>query len=80
MKKAIIAILYSIISVFWLFFSALCISVLWLTGPGTNDWEEDAMFIPIGIIMLIIWMISFIALVFSFKNKKKTTDANSDMS
>ncbi|MCH5208146.1 MAG: hypothetical protein J1F04_04630 [Oscillospiraceae bacterium] len=80
MKKVLIGILYSIFSVFWLFFTVIFTSALWLEKPGTNDWKEDAMFIPIGIIMLIIWIISFIALIFSFKNKKKTTDTNSDLS
>lgn len=79
MKKVIIGILYSILSLFWLFFSILFTSALWLEKPGTNDWKEDAMFIPIGIIMLIIWIISLIALIFICKNKKKTTDKNSDL-
>lgn len=77
-KKIIIGIIYSIISVFWLFLSTLFVSAIWLEGPGTNDWSEDAMFIPIGIIMFIIWVISFIALIYSFKNKNDSIGADSD--
>lgn len=68
-KKVFIVIIYSILSVFWLFFSILFTSALWLEKPGTNDWKEDAMFIPIGIVMLIIWIISLIPLILSFKRK-----------
>lgn len=38
------------------------------------------MFIPIGVIMIIIWAISLIALVLSFKNKKKAIDIEPDSS
>lgn len=78
MKKVFIGIAYSIFSVFWLFFSILFTSAIWLEKPGTNDWKEDSMFIPIGIIMLIIWVVSLIALIFAFK-KKTSTDTNSDL-
>lgn len=70
MKKVYIGIIYSIFSVFWLFFAVLFTSALWLEKPGTNDWKEDSMFIPIGIIMIIAWVISLIALMVKFKNKK----------
>lgn len=77
MKKVITGIAYSIFSVFWLFFSVLFLSALWLEKLGTNEWEEDSMFIPIGIIMLIIWVVSLIALIFAFK-KKISSDTDSD--
>lgn len=77
-KIIIISIIYSIISVFWLFLSTLFVSAIWLEGPGSKEWSEDAMFIPIGIIMFIIWVISFIALIYSFKNKNDSTDTDSD--
>lgn len=79
MKKFLVGIIYSIVSVFWLFFSILFTSALWLEKPGTNDWKEDSMFIPIGIIMLIIWTISLISIISSLKNKKKTSNKNSDL-
>lgn len=79
MKKIFSWIIYSIVSVFWLFFSILFTSALWLEKPGTNDWTEDSMFIPIGIIMLIIWTISLISIISSLKNKKKTSNKNSDL-
>lgn len=72
MEKAVIGILYIVFSVIWLFFSIIFSSALWLEGPGTKEWKEDAMFIPIGIIMLLLWIISLIPLVNALKNKKKT--------
>lgn len=78
MKKIILGIIYSIISVFWLSIAVLFTSALWLEKPGTNDWKEDSMFIPIGIIMLIIWVITLIALIYSFRSKNKTSEINSD--
>lgn len=80
MKKIITGIIYSIVSVFWLFFAVLFTSALWLEGPGSKDWEEDAMFIPIGIIMLIAWAISLVALIMHFKSSKNMSDANADIS
>ncbi len=26
------------------------------SAPGTKEWEEDAIFIPIGFVMLVIWL------------------------
>lgn len=80
MKKAFIGIIYSIVSVFWLFFAVLFTSALWLESPGSKDWEEDAMFIPIGIIMLAVWAISLVALILHFKNSKNISDTGADIS
>ncbi|MBQ8724729.1 MAG: hypothetical protein IJY74_03545 [Oscillospiraceae bacterium] len=77
-KKIIISIIYSIVSVFWLFLSTLFVSAIWLESTGTKEWSEDAMFIPIGIIMFIIWVISLIALIYSFKNKNDSIGTDSD--
>lgn len=74
MKKAVIGILYSVLSILWLFLAILFTSALWLEKPGTNDWQEDFMFIPIGIIMLVIWSISFIVLLFRLKRYKRSVD------
>ena len=51
MKKVAVGILYSVLSVFWLYVSLVFTSAWWLDKPGTYDWEEDAMFIPIGFLM-----------------------------
>lgn len=80
MKKIITGIIYSIVSVFWLFFAVLFTSALWLESPGSKDWEEDAMFIPIGIIMLVIWAISLVTLILRFKSTKNVSDTNADIS
>ena len=72
MKKAFISIIYIIFSIGWLFFSIIFVSPLWLDFAGTNSWKEDSMFIPIGFIMMIVWIISLIIFIVSFRNKKKT--------
>lgn len=45
--------------------------MLWLEKPGTNDWQEAALFIPVGIIMFIIWLAGFIAILLSFMKTLK---------
>lgn len=70
MKKVIVGILYVILSVIWLFLAVVFTSTLWLTSPGTNDWTEDAMFIPIGIVMGILWAVSLVFLMIKIKGRK----------
>lgn len=74
MKKAMIGILYIVVSIPWLFLAILFTSALWLEKSGTNDWQEDFMFIPIGIIMLVIWSISFILFISRLKKYLKSAD------
>ena len=70
MKKVIAGILYVIFSVIWLFLAVVFTSTLWLTSPGTNDWAEDAMFIPIGIVMGVLWTVSLVFLMVRIKGRK----------
>lgn len=70
MKKFIATVFYALFSVFWLFLSIVFTSALWETSPGSNDWKEDSMFIPVGIIMIGLWIVSF--LLFLIKLKKKS--------
>ncbi len=70
-KKVAVGILYSVLSVFWLYVSLVFTSAWWLDKPGTYDWEEDAMFIPIGFLMFGFWIISLVVLVFWLKKKKE---------
>mgnify|MGYP003593101979 CR=1 FL=1 len=72
MRQAFKSITYIICSICWLFFSIIFVSPLWLDSAGTNSWKEDSMFIPIGFIMMIVWIISLIIFIVSFRNKKKT--------
>lgn len=40
------------------------------SSPGSKDWEEDVMFIPVGYIMLVIWLIAmFLSYYILRKNK-----------
>ncbi len=42
------------------------------SAPGTKDWEEDRMFIPVGYIMIAVWLA---AMVFScYKLRKNKSD------
>lgn len=42
------------------------------SGPGTKDWDEERMFIPVGYAMLVIWLI---VMFFSFyKLRENKTD------
>ncbi len=70
-KKVAVGILYSVLSVFWLYVSLVFTSAWWLDKPGTYDCEEDAMFIPIGFLMFGFWIISLVVLVFWLKKKKE---------
>lgn len=38
------------------------------SAPGTKEWEEDAIFIPIGFVMLVIWLI---VMFFSYYKLRK---------
>lgn len=71
MKKVAVGILYSVLSVFWLYVSLVFTSAWWLDKLGTYDCEEDAMFIPIGFLMFGFWIISLVVLVFWLKKKKE---------
>lgn len=37
-------------------------------GPGTKDWDEEQMFISVGYVMLVIWLI---VMFFSFYELRK---------
>lgn len=38
--------------------------------PGSKEWEEDKIFIPIGYIMLIIWLIAMLSSYYKLKKSK----------
>lgn len=74
MKKVLIGlwgILQGLIGTIWNLF-ALAFILHPGSSPGTKEWEEDAMFIPVGYIMLIIWL----AIMFFcyYKLRKRKTD------
>ncbi|MDO5558635.1 MAG: hypothetical protein Q4F95_03455 [Oscillospiraceae bacterium] len=73
MKKTIklmLALAYIILSVLCVPLSFIFISTLWVTSPGSNDWQEDAMFIPVGFIFLILWAVSLVVIIKKILNKK----------
>ncbi|MBQ8434630.1 MAG: hypothetical protein IJX24_01255 [Oscillospiraceae bacterium] len=39
-------------------------------GPGSLSWEEDKIFIPIGIFMVLIWLAIFIFTIYKFRKSK----------
>lgn len=71
MKKFLIGlwgIVQGVIGTFW---SGLGLAfILHLdSGPGAKDWDEDKMFIPIGYIMILMWLI---ILFFSYYKLRKS--------
>ncbi|HAE52471.1 MAG TPA: hypothetical protein DCG30_04380 [Ruminococcus sp.] len=40
------------------------------SSPGTKDWEEDEALIPVGYIMILIYLIILAASFYIFKEKK----------
>lgn len=74
MKKVLIGlwgILQGVIGTIWNMF-ALAFMIHPGSSPGTKEWEEDAMFIPVGYIMLVIWLT---VMLFSYyRLRKRKTD------
>ena len=75
-KKVLIWAVYSAVSMVWLFFAIVFVSPIMYDDLGSKDWEEDAMFIPIGIIMLIIWLFVLIFMILRVKKKSKYDSIN----
>ena len=40
------------------------------SAPGTKEWEEDRIFIPIGYVMLVIWLIAMFFSYYKFRKSK----------
>lgn len=75
-KKVLIWAVYSAVSMVWLFFAIVFVSPIIYDNLGSKDWEEDAMFIPIGIIMFIIWLFVLIFMILRVKKKSKYDSIN----
>lgn len=75
-KKVLIWAVYSAVSMVWLFFAIVFVSPIIYDNLGSKDWEEDAMFIPIGIIMLIIWLFVLIFMILRVRKKSKYDSIN----
>lgn len=75
-KKVLIWAVYSAVSMVWLFFAIVFVSPIMYDDLGSKDWEEDAMFIPIGIIMLIIWLFVLIVMILRAKKRSKYDSIN----
>ncbi len=39
-------------------------------GPGSLSWEEDKFFIPIGIFMVLIWLVILIFTIYKYRKSK----------
>lgn len=40
------------------------------SAPGTKEWEEDAMFIPVGYMMLILWLVVMFLSYYKLRKRK----------
>ena len=63
LQGRIFSLFFIAFSVVWLYYSYTLISALWLESPGSKEWQEDAIFILIGIVMILIWLLSVIAFI-----------------
>ncbi|MDD6844413.1 MAG: hypothetical protein PUE32_02465 [Clostridia bacterium] len=73
MKKILIGlfgIVQGIIGTLW---NMLALAFILHPGsaPGTKDWEEDQMFIPVGYAMLVVWLIFMFFSFYKLKKNKK---------
>lgn len=60
-------IAYGILSFWWILYSIIMITHP-DSSPGTKEWPEDVMFIPIGYILLVLVIIISIAI--TIRNRK----------
>lgn len=58
-----------LISVVWLFYAVVFVSTLWLEGQGTKDWAEDSVFIPLGIVMILIWVGGVVLIIYRARHR-----------
>ena len=59
-----------LISVVWLFYAILFVSALWLESRGGGDWSEDSIFIPVGILMILIWVVGAVLILRSVRKRR----------
>ncbi len=57
-------------SVTWLIFASTFISSLWDTESVTDGWSVKLPYIPIGFVMLAVWIVGFIILIVKTKPKE----------
>ena len=72
MRKVLIGvwgILQGVIGTIWNVFALLCILHPG-SAPGTKEWEEDAMFIPVGYMMLILWLVVMFLSYYKLRKRK----------
>lgn len=72
MRKVLVGvwgILQGVIGTIWNLF-ALVFILHPGSAPGTKEWEEDAMFIPVGYIMLIIWLVIMFLSYYKLRKRK----------
>lgn len=66
--KIFFVLFYLAFSAIWLFYATRFISVLW-AYPGSEDALRDPGFLPVGLIMVTAWIISFFVILLS-KSKR----------
>ena len=70
LKKILIAVYGFIQGYFGVWWNLLGIAFITTAGSvNSKDWQEDSMFIPVGYIMIVVWLVVIIASVCKFKHE-----------
>ena len=72
LKKVFVWIAYSGFSIVWLYFMMIFISPVFSESHGYRDWEEDVVFIPIGVVMLVLWLVTLGVMIMDFGKRERS--------
>lgn len=75
--SAALVVLYIPLSLVWNLMAIGFMLPLWeptLGGTGIQEWSEGAPLVPIGCLMLIVWLVSLMFLLLRFVKKNNNND------
>ena len=67
--KIIFGVLFAGMSVVWLYYATIFLSAIWTSSPGARDSLEDTLLIPIGMVMIVIWLFFLLLIITRLRNK-----------
>lgn len=71
-----------IFSVIWLIFATTFVSGMWEEHPAMEEWNLSLPYVPIGFVMIALWIIALTVLLIMTNakdKKKKSEDSLTDM-